>query len=235
MNITKYIQENILGDSSAVVTRKLDEHLEVVSRDVYDYHNWRWLKRSEELTLTTNIIEYELSGNGNDLSKMISMFYGDDMRRLNDDCQDEEAFYKLKYGQMEGETPNLWVAKEKINEYTWKFIIYPCSAITLETVTYYYKKTFNIADIPLYPNPMVFIDGIMEKFLTGVAVNTKDPVQASKMIQLARDYKASYLAGRELMKQNDSAVTKPKTKIDVSDEQKAFQYRVKRLQRMGRI
>lgn len=221
-----------MGDPSGIVERKLNEHLEVVSRDVYPFHNWSWLKRSAELTLTTDTIVYNLSGENRDLSQIISMFYGEDMTKLSDEYPNEDAFYSLAFGRIVSETPICFVPKERINDHTWSAIIYPCTGTSLESITYSYKKTFSAGDVFLYPNPMVFVNGIMARHLIGAAVTIKNAFQATKMIQLARDYLKEYLLGRELMRENDSPVTYPKIKIDIPAEEKRLLRTMKRFQRL---
>jgi len=208
-----------LGDPSEVVARKLNEHLEIVSRDVYDFHNWSWLIRSDELTLETNTIEYNLSGKDKDLSKVVEIYYGENMVKLKR-YPNMDAFYSLAFGQIVSESPVCFVPKERINDHTWSAIIYPCTGTNLESITYFYKKTFSAGDVFLYPNPMVFVNGIMARHLTGQAITIKDSAERMSIAQLARDYLREYLSGRELMRENDSPVTHPKIKIDISTEQK---------------
>lgn len=213
-----YIKDTILGTASANVAKKLDEHLDNVAKSVYTFHNWTWLVKSKELTLETDIKEYDLSGADNDLSKVVDVYYGEDMTPLSDEYPNRKAFYKRKYGETGGSTtPTHWVPDKRINEYTQRITIYPCSDSSLETAIYDYKKLFNIADVPLYPDPMVFVDGIMVRYLTGVAVNTGNAELAQRLALLARDYLKAYLAGREVMRENDSPVTEPKIRIDVSE------------------
>jgi len=145
-----------------------------------------------------------------------------------------KAFYSLAYGQIVSEAPVCFVPKERINDHTWSVIVYPCSATSLDSITYFYKKVFSFGDVYLYPNPMVFVNGIMARYLTGVATTIKDAFQATKMIQLARDYLREYVSGRELMRQNDSPVTHPKIRIDISAEQRRILNTMKTLQKLRR-
>jgi len=230
MNIVKYIQENILGNASAVVTRKLNEHLQVVAKDVYDFHDWSWLKRSHTQVLTTDTIEYNLSGANDDLAKIVSMFYGEEMTPLSKDCPNEEAFYKLIYNKTEDTTPTHFVPKEKINDYTWRFVIYPCGNLTLEPVTYFYKKTFNVADVLLYPNPMVFVFGILSLLFAGVALEKKDSSEISKFLTLAERYQRDYNLRLISTREEDSALTHPMARVDISDERKRQLVTAKRFQ-----
>lgn len=232
MNIVEYIQKSILGDPSGVVERKLNEHLEIISIDVYGFHTWSWLERSDELTLETNTIEYNLSGKDNDLSKIVSMYYGEDMTLLSDEHPDMKAFYSLAYNQIVSAEPVCFVPKERINDHTWSAIIYPCTGTTLESITYFYKKTFSAGDVFLYPNPMVFINGIMARHLTGQAITIKDSAERMSIAQLARGYLGEYLSGRELMRENDSPVTYPKIKIDIPAAEKRLLRTMKRFQRL---
>ena len=220
MNITEYIQKTVLGNLSADVRAKLDEHLRVVAEDVYAYHTWRWLLKSDTLELETNTIEYDLSGVNTDLAKVHAMFYGEDMTPLKDEYPNEKAFYANLFGNTGEGTPTHFVPKEKVSEHTWRYIIYPCSATTLEDVSYRYKKVFNIADIALYPNPVVFVLGVLALYYSGIAAYTKNSAQAVKLISLADRYMVNYNTRLERMKQEDSPVTHPKSRIDVSDEQK---------------
>ena len=230
MDVIKYIQTNILGDASAVVTRKLSEHFQAIARDVYDFHAWSWLKRSYPLTLETNTIEYDLSGEDNNLDRITSMFYGEAMIPLSKDCPNEEAFYKTVFGRTEDTTPTHFVPKEKINDYTWRFIIYPCSNTILESVTYFYKKRFSTDDILLYPNPLVFVFGILSLLFAGIAYEKRDSSEISKFLALAERYHRDYYARLESMREKDSALTHPLARVDISDERKRQLVTAKRLQ-----
>lgn len=221
MNITEYIQKYILGNLSADVRMKLDEHLSVIAEDVYSFHTWRWLIKSDTVTLVTDTIEYNLAGSNTDLAKVHAMFYGADMAPLKDEYPNEKAFYANLFGSTGEGTPTHFVPKEKVSENTWRYIIYPCGATTLEDISYRYKKVFNIGDISLYPNPMVFILGVLSLYYAGIAAYTKDSAQAVKLISLADRYMVKYDARMERMKQEDSPVTHPKSRIDISNEQKA--------------
>lgn len=234
MNITEYIQKTVLGNLSADVRAKLDEHLRVVAEDVYSFHNWRWLIKSAPLTLETDTIEYDLSGLHDDLAKVHAMFYGDDMTPLKDEYPNEKAFYANLFGSTGEGTPTHFVPKQKIRENVWRYIIYPCSATTLEDISYRYKKVFNIADIALYPNPMVFVLGVLSLYYAGIAAYTKESVHGRKLISLADRYMVNYNARLERMKQEDSPVTHPKSRIDVSDEQKAQVLASRRLANLRR-
>lgn len=232
MNIIKYIQENILGNASAVVTRKLNEHLQVVAKDAYDFHDWSWLKRSHTQALTTDTIEYNLSGADDNFAKAISMFYGEEMTPLSKSCPNEEAFYKLIYNKVEDTIPTHFVPKEKINDYTWRFIIYPCSDPTLESVTYFYKKTFNISDVPLYPNPLVFVFGILSLLFAGKALEKKGSSEISKFLTLAERYQRDYNFRLISMRKEDSALTHPVARVDISDERKRQLVTARRFQNL---
>lgn len=234
MDITKYIQDSILGDPSEVVARKLNEHLEMVSRDLYGFHNWSWLERSDELTLETNTIEYNLSGKNQDLDQIDKLYYGEDMTKLSDQYPNMDAFYSLAFGRIVSETPTCFVPKERVNDHTWRVVIYPCTGTSLESITYSYKKVFSFADTFLYPNPMVFVNGIMARYLTGQAITIKDSAERMIIAQLARDYLREYLSGRELMRENDSPVTYPKIKIDIPAAEKRLLRTMKRFQRLRR-
>lgn len=217
MNITKYIQENILGDLSAILTRKLDEHLGVVSRDVYDFHNWSWLKKSDTLTLTPGTIEYDLEGNDHDLSKVLAVLYGDDLKPLNDKY-DEIGFYKEIYDKVDTSEPGYVVPIQRTNEYTWKVIIYPCDvSAALGIAKYFYKKIFNISDIELFPNPLVFVFGVLGLYFSGKAGEIGDRVESNKVYGLSNKYEALYEARLITMRQNDSALIYPKANIAPSD------------------
>lgn len=233
MDIIRFIQQNIIGDDSAAVGRRLSEFLQVIATDVYEYHHWRWLRKSKELTLETDTIEYNLSGSNNDLSKVISMRYGTDEFMLSDDIQDEDTFYKTIYGQVQSSTPLYFVPKEQVNAYTWTYIIYPCSESSLGTITYAYKKTFALGDVPLYPNPLVFVYGILNLWFAAQANKLKgeDYLRAMK---LAEDYLNQYVVGKEEMRTKDSPVTHPKTKLDLSEERKRFNSRMRRLRTLAR-
>ena len=114
MNITEYIQKYVLGNLSADVRAKLDEHLQVIAEDVYSFHNWRWLIKSDTVTLVTDTIEYNLAGANTDLAKVHAMFYGpDDMTPLKDEYPDESAFYANLFGNAGDGTPTHFVPKEK--------------------------------------------------------------------------------------------------------------------------
>jgi len=221
MNITEYIQKTVLGNLSADVRAKLDEHLRVVAEDVYSFFNWRWLIKSASLVLETDTIEYNLTGLHDDLGKVHAMFYGADMTPLKDEYPDESAFYDNLFGNADGTTPTHFVPKQKIRENTWRYIIYPCSATTLEDISYRYKKVFNIGDIVLYPNAMVFVLGVLGLYFSGLATHAKDSARAVKLTALADRYLLSYNGRLERMRSEDSPVTHPKTRIDVSNERKA--------------
>ena len=132
-----------------------------------------------------------------------------------------KAFYTDLFGNAGGGVPTHYVPKQKIRENTWRYIIYPCSATILEDISYRYKKVFNIADIALYPNAMVFVLGVMALYYSGLAAHAKDSTQAAKLATLADRHLGSYNSRLERMRQEDSPVTNPKSRIDISDEQKA--------------
>lgn len=215
----KFIQDNILRDASAVVTAKLTQLFYGVLEEIYNYHDWKCLRREDSLDLVVGTMEYELSGADQDLQKIMGIFYGEYLFPLPD--YSETEFRRSVYGQITNTGPACYVPLEKTDEYTWKVWIYPTDELISDPAPYYtYKKKSHPSDVALYPNGMVFVNGVLSLYLTGVATTIKDSRQAIKMAQLARDYLKEYKEGREKMKQEDEAVVHPRRKMVISDERK---------------
>jgi hypothetical protein len=214
----QYIQRDILGDVSSVITRKLTEILAGIVREVYNYHDWRCLLRSSTLDLVPGLLhEYTLSGESQDLGKIHAIYYGDDHRPL-DEYSDEKEFYRSVYNNVSGDDPVCFVIKGRPNEYSWTILIYPCNVT--KNIPYSYKKIMNVNDLNLYPNPMVFVNGVLSKYYLGVAGTVADSGLKMSLIGLARDYLSEYRDGRERMKQYDEAIVHSRQKFVISDQRK---------------
>lgn len=205
LNPVGFIQKNILGDASAVITRKLTENLEAILREVYDYHDWKCLLRQSTLDLVKNEPEYNLSGENQDLGKIVAIYYGDDLDPL-DSYEDEKEFNRSVYGRIGGDDPVAFLALSRLNKFTWRIKIHPCGMDSV-TVPYSYKKLSSASDIDLYSNPMVFVHGILANFYGG----------NKKTVGLSERRLAQYFAGLEKMKEQDEATIHPQGKIVISD------------------
>jgi hypothetical protein len=122
-----------------------------------------------------------------------------------------------------------------MNEYTWKVIIYPCDvSASLGTAKYFYKKTFNISDIELFPNPLVFVFGVLGLHFSGVAVETKDENTARKVYELSNRYEALYEGRLVTMRANDSPLVYPKANMAPSDTRRQVVQSLRTLRDMRR-
>lgn len=204
LNPVKFIQDNVLRDSSPILTPILTGLFNEVLKEIYDYHNWRFLQKRATKTLETDETEYDLSGDNQDLGKILDVLYGDDMDQLFE--FDEKEFYRTVFDKVGGSEPYCFVPLNRPNPFTWKVKIYPCSETSLETLTYWYKRILNPADFNLFPNPMISVDGTLWRFFT-----------SEKEYAKAHDFKESYFLGREVMKQNDTPTVYPRSKIVSSD------------------
>jgi len=204
-NPVEFIQKNVLGDASAVITRKLTENLEAILKEVYDYHDWKCLLRQSTLGLENNVPEYNLSGANQDLGKIVAIYYGDDLHPL--DCYEEEKeFNRSVYGRISGDDPVAFLTLSRLNEFTWRIKIHPCGMDSV-TVPYSYKKLSSSPDINLYSNPMVFVHGILANFYGG----------NKKTAGLSKSRLARYFGSLEKMKEQDEATIHPEGKIVISD------------------
>jgi hypothetical protein len=209
-----FIQANVIGGASPGLKGKLTEILAGIIREVYDYHDWRCLLRSSTLDLVAGTFDYTLSGQDTDLAKIHAIYCGDDLRPL-DKYSDEEEFYRSVYNNVSGDDPVCFVTQGRPNEYSWMIMIYPCNVT--KTIPYSYKKIMSVDDVSLYPNPMVFVNGILSLYYLGLAGN--NPANEPFML-LAREYLLKYRSQLEKMKQTDEAIVHPKHKIVISDQRK---------------
>lgn len=216
LNPVKFIQDNILRVASAVVTGKLTQLLYGVLEEVYNYHDWKCLRREDSLSLLVGITEYELSGADQDLQKIMGIFYGDYLSPLPD--YSEAEFRRSIYGQIINTGPACYVPLEKTAEYTWKVWIYPTEELISDPAPYYtYKKKSDPSDVGLYSNGMVFVNGILSLYYLGQVAMHPDNHTLSI---LAREYLLKYRDGLEKMKQEDEAVVHPRQKMVISDKRK---------------
>lgn len=212
----KFIRNNVLRNASAVVTAKLTQLLYGVLEEVYNYYDWKCLRREDSLDLEVDTTEYELSGADQDLQKIMGIFYGDNLLPLPD--YSEEEFRRSIYGRIVNTGPVCYVPLEKTNEYTWKVWIYPTDELVSDPAPYYtYKKKSHPSDVGLYPNGMVFVNGILSLYYLGQVAMHPDNHTLST---LAREYLLKYRDGLEKMKQEDEAVVHPRRKIVISDKRK---------------
>jgi len=209
-NPVKFIQKNVLGDASAVITRKLTEIQTAVLKEVYDYHDWKCLLRQSTLGLEKDVPEYNLSGANQDLGKIVAIYYGDDLDPL-DSYEEEKEFNRSVYGRISGDDPVAFLTLRRPNEHTWRIKIHPCGMDSV-TVPYSYKKLSDPSDINLYSNPMVFVHGILTNFYGGS--------KKAANIRLSERRLAQYFATLEKMKEQDEATIHPKGKIVISDQRR---------------
>jgi hypothetical protein len=204
LNPIEFIQKNILRDPSPILTPILTGLFNEILKEVYDYHDWRFLQEDATKTLETDKTEYDLSGNNQDLERIVGIYYGEEMDELEEYSNKE--FYRRIFNKIPNSTPIIFIPLKRPNPFTWTVRIYPCSEDSLETLTYWYMKKIKPSDFNLFPNPMVLVDGVLWRFFT-----------KEEKHQQAHDFKESYFLGRELMKQNDTPTVYPRSKIVSSD------------------
>ena len=205
LNPVQFIQKNILRDSSKTLTPILTSLLSKVLKEVYDYHNWRFLQEDATKALETDETEYDLSGDNQDLERIVGIYYGEQMLKLK--SYDNDRFYARIFNKVANTTPVAFVPLKRPNPFTWTVRIYPCEDSSLDPLTYWYMKSLKLSDFNLFPNSMVILDGVLWRFFTN-----------EKKYQPAHDYKKSYREGREVMKQNDTPMVYPRRKIVSSDK-----------------
>lgn len=204
LNPVKFIQENVLRDPSPILTPILTGLFNEVLKEVYDYHNWRFLQEDTTKALETDETEYDLSGNNQDLERIVGIYYGEEMDEL--EGYNNSEFYRRIFNKITNTTPVAFVPLKRPNPFTWTVRIYPCSESSLETLTYWYMKVLKSSDFNLFPNLMVLVDGTLWRFFT-----------SEKEYSKAHDFRKAYFLGRELMKQNDTPTVYPRSKIVSSD------------------
>jgi len=207
MSVVSFMQTNIFGDASAVLTRKLSEIERRVVDRVASYHDWLCLRKSYTLTLTTED-EYEISGEDMDLAKVTSMWYGDDKRPLSL-LYDERAFFDQFYGRYSG-SPACCLFLEKTGGRIWKVRIYPVEEGA--EITYYYQRKITTDDTSLFSNDMVFVDEILGRYLAG----NKETQKFSPQFLISAE------AQREEMRKGEFPVVFPERKIVISEDHENF-------------
>jgi hypothetical protein len=162
MSVVPFIQNNIFGDMSAVLSRKLAE-LETKAIDrVASYHDWLCLRKSDSFVLTA-ADEYKISGSDNDLAKVSSMWYGDGEKRLSL-LYDEQTFFDQFYGRYSG-CPVCCLFLGKTEGYKWKIRIYPIEEGA--TISYYYQRKITRDDTRLFSHDLVFVNEILGQYWAG--------------------------------------------------------------------
>lgn len=216
-NPVEFIQENVLRDKSKILTPILTGLFEETLREVYNYHNWRFLQQDATKALETDETEYDLSGDNQDLERFVGIYYGDEMDELDE--YDNKRFYARVFNKIANTTPVAFVPLKRPNPFTWTVRIYPCSNTSLESITYWYMKKLKFPDFNLFPNFMVLADGTLWRFFTN-----------EKKFKRAAAFKKSYEDHLEIMKQNDTPTVYHRSKIVPSDERVRAVARHRRLQ-----
>lgn len=211
-NPVEFIQDNILRDKSRILTPILTSLLEGALQELFDFHDWRFAVRRHTQVLSVNVNEYDLSGDSQNLQKLLTMFYpvGSGVNEVKP-CATMARLYSEFYNRLSSTTPKVFVPLWKVNDFTWRFYIYPCSDSGIGTLTYYFKRTLKPSDHGLFSNPMVLIDGTLWRFFTG-----------EKEYKKAHDFREAYFLGRELMRSNDEPLIYPERRIVSSEETKAI-------------
>lgn len=199
-DLVEHIQKVFVRDVSPALTPLITALLQRVIQDVWYYHHWSFLLDDVTDQSLTTLEEYNLSGNNNDLGRILNIWYSDKTEPL--EKVDRTQFRKEWLNQVQGGTPACWYPVKKLTEYTWRVRIYPTSGTSLENVTYAYQMKIDYSKIRLFDNPMVFILGTLRHFFA----NEKQP-------QKARDYKQEYEQRRDEMMRRDSAVIYPVKRI----------------------
>jgi len=207
MSVVPFMQKNIFGDASAVLTRKLSEIETRGVNRIASYHDWLCLRKSDTFTLTTEN-QYEISGEGQDLAKVTSMWYGDNKQPLSL-LYDEKAFFDQFYGRHYG-SPVCCLFLEKTGQYTWKVRIYPVEEGA--EITYYYQRKITTDDTSLFSNEMVFVDEILGRYLAG----NKETQKFSGQFLISAE------AQREEMRKGEFPVVFPERKMVISEDHENF-------------
>jgi len=124
-NVVDYIQKNVLRDRSKALTPILTNLFNEIIKEVYDFHDWRFLQEQATKVLEKDKTEYDLSGNNQDLGRIVKVYYSDKMTPLED--YDDTEFHRTVFNQISGSTPYCYVPLKRPNPFTWKVRIYPCS------------------------------------------------------------------------------------------------------------
>jgi hypothetical protein len=207
MSVVEFMQTNIFGDASAVLTRKLSRIEDEVIKRVVGYHDWICLRKSDSFILTT-ADEYEISGDESDLEKVVGMWYGDDKIPLVL-LYDKNAFYEHFYNRYSGD-PKCCLFLNKTAGYTWKVRVYPAQE---GTVIYYdYQRKVTPNDTELFSSRLVFVDGILARYYAG----------KNESEGLSKDAFISHMAQLEEMRLGEMPVAFPEQKVTINEDYEDF-------------